>query len=252
MPDKLEDKELRRYRRQIMLPEIGQQGQMKLKNARVLVVGIGGLGTPVLQYLTAAGVGFIGIADDDSVDETNLQRQVLFGNKDLGKLKAIIARERLGILNPDVQIEIYNVRITKDNILDILDLYDLVVDGTDNFETRYLINDACVIKKLPWVYGAIYKFEGQVSVFNYMDGPTYRCLYPEAPAKGSYRVAEESGILGVLPGLVGSYQASETIKIITGFGKSLSGTLLSINILENSFHTATIDPVPKNKRISGL
>ena len=248
----LSDKELRRYGKQIVLPEIGKEGQLLLKKARVLVVGVGGLGTPVLQYLTAAGVGHIGIVDNDTVAENNLQRQILFGNKDLGKLKAIIARERLAVLNNLVDFKIHNVRLSSGNILDIFGNYDIVVDATDNFPVRYLINDACIIKKIPWIHGAIYRYEGQLSVFNYRNGPTYRCLYPEVPAEGSYMDPAESGMLGVLPGMIGCYQASEAIKVITGFGDVLSGILMSIDIQNNSIQTFTIHPVAKNKQIKSL
>ena len=248
----LDDMELRRYGKQIMLPEIGEKGQLLLKQARVLVIGAGGLGTPVLQYLTTAGVGHIGIVDDDTVTETNLQRQILFGNKDLGKLKAIIAGERLTILNTLVDFKIYNVRLNKSNILNIFQNYDIVVDATDNYPAHYLINDACVIMKIPWVYGAICKYEGQLSVFNYRNGPTFRCLYPEVPAEGICKDPLESGLLGVLPGMIGCYQANETLKIITGFGDVLSGILMSIDIQNNSIQTFTIRPVAKNMQIRNL
>lgn len=248
----LSDKELRRYQRQIILPEIGEAGQQKLKDSRVLVIGVGGLGTPILQYLSAGGVGHIGIVDFDMVAESNLQRQILFGIKDLGKLKAIIARKRLTVLNPDIDFEIYNLRINTDNILKIIDGYDLVFDATDNFPTRYLINDACVITGKPWVYGAISSFEGQVSVFNYKNGPTFRCLYPEFPKEGSYIPAEESGLLGILPGMIGCYQASEAIKILADFGESLSGKLLIVNIKNNFFQKFEIPNNPENKEIKNL
>lgn len=250
--DRLTDRELRRYHRQIILPGIGEDGQEKLKKSRVLVIGVGGLGTPILQYLSAGGVGRIGIVDNDMVVESNLQRQILFGSKDLGKLKAIIARNRLSALNTDVDFEIYNIRITPDNILRIIRDYDLVFDATDNFSTRYLINDACVILGKTWIYGAISVFEGQVSVFNYKDGPTLRCLFPHPPSKGSYRPAEESGLLGVLPGMIGCYQASEAIKVITGYGDLLSGKLLTVNIKTNTFRIFEIPPVSKNRKITTL
>jgi len=235
-----------------MLPEIGEQGQLKLKQSRILVVGVGGLGTPILQYLSAGGVGHIGIVDHDMVDESNLQRQIFFGSNDLGKLKAVIARKRLSALNPGNHYEIYNLRITQKNILKIIGEYDLVLDATDNFSTRYLINDACVILKKTWIYGAVYVFEGQVSVFNHNGGPTLRCLYPEPPAEGSYRPAEESGLLGVLPGMIGCYQASEAIKVITGYGDLLSGKLLTVNIKNNSFRTFKIPVVKENRAITKL
>jgi adenylyltransferase/sulfurtransferase len=235
-----------------MLPEIGQEGQVKLKNSRVLVIGVGGLGTPVLQYLSAGGVGHIGIVDDDLVDESNLQRQILFGSNDLGKLKAIIAKQRLSALCPDVEFEIYNLRITPDNALRIIGDYDLVFDATDNFPTRYLINDACVIAGKCWVYGAIYRFEGQVAVFNYNGGSTFRCLYPEQPAEGTYIPADETGLLGMLPGMIGCYQASEAIKVITGYGEVLSGKMLTVNIKTNTFKIFEIPPVRENRNITQL
>ena len=248
----LSDKELRRYHRQIQLPEIGMEGQQKLRESRVLIIGIGGLGTPILQYLSAGGVGHIGIVDHDMVDESNLQRQILFGSKDLGKLKAIVAKERISALNPDIHLEIYNLRIRPGNILSILKDYDLVFDATDNFSTRYLINDACVILNKPWIYGGIYTLLGQVSVFNYKEGPTFRCLYPTSPSGDSFKPVEESGLLGVLPGMIGCYQASEAIKIITGYGESLSGKLLLINLKTNAFETFEIPVIETNKKISLL
>jgi molybdopterin/thiamine biosynthesis adenylyltransferase len=247
--DRLSDRELRRYQKQIELPGIGEEGQLKLKKSKVLVIGVGGLGTPILQYLSAGGVGVIGILDNDMVVESNLQRQILFGSKDLGKLKAIIARERLCVLNPECEFRIINLRINRDNALKIMGDYDLVFDATDNFATRYLINDACVILGKPWIYGAIQSFEGQVSVFNYLGGPTLRCLFPDPPRKGTYRPAEESGLLGVLPGMVGCYQASEAIKVLTGYGDVLSGRLLTIDIRTNTFRLFEIPLIPKNREI---
>jgi adenylyltransferase/sulfurtransferase len=248
----LSGRELRRYHRQIILPEIGEEGQSKLKSSRVLVIGVGGLGTPILQYLSAGGIGHIGIVDHDMVAEGNLQRQILFGVKDLGKLKAIIARKRLSVLNPDIDFEIYNLKINQENILRIISDYDLVFDATDNFSTRYLINDACVLSGKPWVYGAISVFEGQVSVFNYDGGPTFRCLFPDQPAENSYQEAGQSGLLGVLPGMIGCYQASEAIKIITGFGEILSGTLLIVDIKTNTFSRFRIPVVEENKKITSF
>ncbi len=250
--DQLSQKEQRRYKRQIMLPEIGEAGQIQLKNSRVLVIGVGGLGTPILQYLSAGGIGHIGIVDNDQVNESNLQCQILFGVKDLGKLKSIIAKERLSKLNPDINFEIFNFRLGKKNIQQLVKDHDLVFDATDNFSTRYLINDACVVEGKTWIYGAVYKYEGQLSVFNYKDGPTLRCLYPDPPEPGSYMEAEESGLLGVLPGMVGCYQAIEAIKIITGFGDVLSGKLLTINIKTNTFQTYNIPVMAKNKNLTGL
>jgi adenylyltransferase/sulfurtransferase len=246
------DKERRRYQRQIMLPEFGEAGQLRMKQARILVIGVGGLGTPILQYMSAGGVGHIGIVDHDMVDESNLQRQILFGIKDLGKLKSIIARERLSRLNPDVEFAIYNVKISKKNILGIIMDYDLIFDATDNFITRYLINDACVIADKTWVYGAVYKYDGQLTVFNYKGGPTLRCLFPDMPATGSYLEPEESGLLGVLPGMIGCYQATEAIKIITGSDDILSGKLLAINIKTHTFNTHSIPVIEGNKTITSL
>ena len=250
--DRLSDRELRRYQRQIVIPEIGEKGQLKLKQARILIIGVGGLGTPILQYLSAGGVGHIGVVDHDMVDESNLQRQILFGSKDLGKLKAIIARERICALNPDIGFEIHNLQINPENILQIIKDYDLVFDATDNFSTRYLINDACVISGKTWIYGGIFSYEGQVAAFNHQGGPTLRCLYPEPPPRGSYQPAEEGGLLGVLPGMVGCYQASEAIKILTGYGEVLSGKLLTINIKTNTFRIFEIPPIKKNKDIARL
>jgi sulfur-carrier protein adenylyltransferase/sulfurtransferase len=200
------------------------------------VVGAGGLGCPVLQYLTAAGVGTIGIVDDDRVDASNLQRQVLYATDEVGQYKADVAARKLRAQNPFIRLKPYLTRLTKDNALEIMRDYDLVVDGTDNFATRYLINDACVLLNKPLVYGAIYKFEGQVSVFNYTApdgtaGPTYRCLFPDPPAAGSVPNCAEIGVLGILPGIIGTYQANEVIKVITGIGKTLSGELLMIDLL---------------------
>lgn len=217
-----------RYNRHIILPEVGVPGQEKLKAAKVLVIGAGGLGCPVLQYLAAAGVGTIGIADDDVISESNLQRQVLYASADIGKPKVIVATEKLRLLNPFIVIKSYNLRINAANAAEIVSGFDVVVDGSDNFSTRYIINDVCVKANKPLVFGAVHKFEGQVSVFNYRGGPTYRCLFPEA---GDTPSCAEAGVLGVLPGITGCIQANETIKIITGIGKVLSGRLLTVNAL---------------------
>lgn len=230
----LTDKEKYRYSRHILLDKVGEMGQQKLKAAKVLVIGAGGLGCPVLQYLTAAGVGTIGVIDFDVVDETNLQRQILFTIHDIGKNKAIVAKERLELLNPFVKFEVYPKKLTPKNALEIFKHYDVVVDGTDNFSTRYLVNDACVISNKPLVYGAIYKFEGQVSVFNYQGGPTYRCLFPEPPKAGSVPNCSDVGVLGVLPGLIGTQQANEVLKIILEIGTPLSGKLLMYDALQSS------------------
>ena len=243
----LSKRELRRYGRQIMLPEIGNEGQEKLKNASVTVVGAGGLGCPVLQYLAAAGVGKITIAEFDTVDEGNLQRQVLYGSDDLGKLKSIIAAKRLEQLNDLVKTERINLRIEASNALTVLNGSDIIVDATDNYTTRYIINDACVILNKPMVHGAIYKYEGQVSVFNYKGGATYRCYNPFVK-ESTYRNPFPSviGLMGVLPGITGSLMANEVIKIITGTGDVLSGKVLIFNIFSYSFNILNVKNMPEN------
>lgn len=230
----LKGEELKRYSRQIILPEIGITGQEKLKAAKVLIIGAGGLGCPVLQYLAAAGVGEIGIVDDDTVDISNLHRQILYGVNDVGGLKAVLAKEKLGLLNPHTFITAYPVRFTPGNAEDICRGYDLVIDGSDNFGTRYLVNDTCVALNKPLVFGSIFKFEGHVSVFNYQDGPDYRAVFPEAPPADEVPNCAGIGVLGVLPGIIGTYMATEAIKIICGIGKTLSGKLMTINVLDNS------------------
>ena len=229
---------MNRYNRHIILSEIGQKGQDKLSNAKVLVVGAGGLGCPVLQYLTAAGIGTIGIIDFDVVEESNLQRQVLFGTSSLGKSKAIAAKERLMDLNNTITIHAYSEKLTHKNAIELFKDYDIIVDGTDNFATRYLINDASLITNKPLVYGAIYKFEGQVAVFNYQKGPSYRCLFPTPPKEGAIPNCSEIGVLGVLPGIIGSMQATEVLKIILRLGDILSGKLFCYNALTT--HTTTL------------
>lgn len=249
----LSERELRRYSRQIMIPGLGVAGQEMLKKSKVLVVGAGGLGCPVLQYLAAAGVGKIAFAEFDMVSETNLQRQILYGSDDLGKLKSIIAKNRLEHLNSLVEFEIFNLRIDAGNSLHILKDFDVIVDATDNIETRYIINDTCVILDKPMVHGAIYKFEGGVSVFNYKGGPTYRCFNPSANEPGFKNPSPgEVGLFGVLPGITGSIMANETIKIITGLGNILSGKVLLFNILNYSFHILTVKNIPENHNIREL
>ena len=230
----LTEKEKYRYSRHLLLDKVGEDGQEKLKAAKVLVIGAGGLGCPILQYLTAAGVGTIGIIDFDTVDETNLQRQVLFTKDDIGKNKALIAASRLNQLNEFVNFNIHAEKLTNANALGLFVDYDIIVDGTDNFSTRYLVNDACVLADRPLVYGAIYKFEGQVSVFNYKGGPTYRCLFPEPPEAGVVPNCSEIGVIGVLPGLIGTQQANEVIKLILGIGEPLSGKLAVYDALQAS------------------
>ena len=222
-----------RYARQIALNEVGESGQQKLLNAKVLVIGAGGLGCPALQYLAAAGVGTIGIVDGDTVDESNLQRQILYTTSDLGSLKVEVAKERLNALNPAVSITIYPENLHAENAMEIIQDYDLVMDGTDNLAARYLVNDACVKLNKPFVYGAIHKFEGQVSVFNFNGGPTYRCLFPENPQQNQIPNCEELGVLGVLPGVIGTLQATEINKLILVVVEPLSGKLKINNILTN-------------------
>ena len=224
-------KEQQQYNRHLILNEIGTEGQEKLKSAKVLMIGAGGLGCPVLQYLAAAGVGTIGIIDHDRIDITNLQRQVLFTHQDIGAYKANVAANRLSQLNPFITFQTYTERLTPSNTIKLFESYDIIVDGTDNFSTRYLINDAAILCKKPVVFGSIHKFEGQVSVFNFQNGPTYRCLYPTAPQADQSPNCSAIGVLGILPGLIGCFQANEVIKLITQKGQPLSGKLLMYNAL---------------------
>jgi adenylyltransferase/sulfurtransferase len=218
-----------RYNRHIILSDVVQHGQDKLSMAKVLVIGAGGLGCPILQYLAAAGIGALGIIDFDDVDLSNLQRQILFGTESLGTNKAKAAKKRLEDLNPTIHIEAIDERLTSRNAIDLFYRYDIIVDGTDNFVTRYLVNDAAILTNKPFVYGAIYKFEGQVSVFNFKNGPSYRCLFPNTPNEGSVANCSEVGVLGVLPGIIGTMMANEVIKIILEFDHVLSGKLLCYN-----------------------
>ena len=251
-PETLSAAETHRYSRHLLLPEIGALGQLKLKAAKVLVVGCGGLGCPVLQYLAAAGVGTLGLLDFDTVDESNLQRQVLYATADVGQPKALAAAARLGAQNPFIELVPHQLALTTTNALGLLAGYDLVVDCSDNFATRYLVNDACVVLGKPLVYGAIFKFDGQVSVFNYQHGPTYRCLYPEPPAPGEAPSCAEIGVLGVLPGLVGTLQATEVLKLLTGIGEVLSGRLLVIDALGMRFQTLRFRAVPAEQQRTAL
>jgi len=228
------NEELKRYSRQISLPEIGLSGQEKLKQARVLMIGAGGLGCPVLQYLVGAGVGKIGIVDDDHVDISNLHRQILFSTEDVGSLKATTAKRKLEQLNPHAEITAYPARFTAEDAKSLCADYDLLIDGSDNFETRYLVNDTAVALNKPLVFGSILKFEGQVSVFNYQGGPDYRDVFPEPPSAADVPNCAEAGVLGVLPGIMGSYMANEAVKIICGIGEVLSGQLLLMNTLDNT------------------
>jgi sulfur-carrier protein adenylyltransferase/sulfurtransferase len=236
--------EIQRYSRHLILPDVGVAGQQKLKAARVLTVGAGGLGSPVALYLAAAGVGTLGVIDFDVVDVSNLQRQILHGTKDVGRSKLESARARLHDLNPHVQVETYETRLTSANALEIIGGYDIVVDGTDNFATRYLTNDACVLLGKPNVYGSIFRFEGQASVFGMADGPCYRCLFPEPPPPGSVPSCAEGGVFGVLPGIVGTIQATETIKLILGIGETLAGRLLLIDAQSMQFRAMTLRKDP--------
>lgn len=237
---KLDNREKNRYSRHLLLKEVGEAGQEKLKAARVLVVGAGGLGCPVLQYLTAAGVGTIGIIDFDTVEATNLHRQVLFNDSMIGQNKASTAKKILSGQNPLINIYAYDYKLTSENALEIINTYDLIVDGSDNFSTRYLVNDACVILEKPFVYGAIYRFEGQVSVFNYRNGPSYRCLFPEIHKGAEIPNCAEAGVIGILPGIIGALQANEVLKIILNIGKPLSGKILFYNSLTNESNRITI------------
>ena len=227
--------EIKRYSRHLIMPEVAVDGQLKLKAARVLMIGTGGLGAPAGLYLTAAGVGTIGLVDFDVVDYSNLQRQVTFGTRDVGRSKLQAAHERLHDLNPEVNFVLHETKLTSDNALEIIADYDIVVDGTDNFPTRYLVNDACVLLGKPYVYGSIFRFEGQLTVFAAPGGPCYRCLYPAPPPPGLVPSCAEGGVLGVLPGIVGAIQANETIKWILGAGESLVGRLLLFDALKMRF-----------------
>ncbi|HVB55520.1 MAG TPA: molybdopterin-synthase adenylyltransferase MoeB [Candidatus Acidoferrales bacterium] len=234
-PAALTNDEVLRYSRHLIMPEVGMEGQLKLKQAKVLCIGAGGLGAPVGLYLAAAGVGRIGLVDFDSVDFTNLQRQVLFGSSDVGRPKIEAAAERLRTLNPAIQIDSLETRLSSDNALDLFKDYDIIVDGTDNFPTRYLVNDACVLLGKPNVYGSIFRFEGQITIFSYPGGPCYRCLYPEPPPPGLVPSCAEGGVLGVLPGIVGTIQTAETLKLILGKGDPLIGRLLLFDALAMKF-----------------
>ena len=236
---------MERYDRHIRLAAIGKQGQDRLLSAKVIVIGAGGLGCPVLQYLAAAGVGTLGIMDDDVVALSNLQRQILFRTSDIGKPKVKVAKKHLLALNPEIQINAYNERLSPQNALERLKYYDLIVDGTDNFEARYWINDAAILLEKPVVYGAIYKFEGQVAVFNHQQGPSYRCLFPTPPNQASIPNCEEIGVLGVLPGIIGTLQANEVLKILLNMGTPLSGKVLCYNTLT---HKQIVLDLPKNEQ----
>jgi adenylyltransferase/sulfurtransferase len=231
----LTHEEIKRYSRHLLIPEVGLEGQKKLKASSVLVVGTGGLGSPVSMYLAAAGIGKIGLVDYDVVDYSNLQRQIIHGSSTLGKLKVDSAKDRLLDINPDIEIKVYNELFTSANAMEIAKEYDIIVDGTDNFPTRYLINDVCVMLGIPNVYGSIFRFDGQISVFDAEGGPCYRCIFPEPPPPGLVPSCAEGGVLGVLPGTVGTLQATEAIKVLLGIGTTLKGKMLLYNALDMSF-----------------
>ncbi len=231
----LNQDEIRRYSRHLVMPEVGREGQERLKTARVLVVGVGGLGSPVAMYLAAAGIGKLGLVEFDRVEESNLQRQVLFGQSDIGRPKIEVAQERLREINPLIEVTAHPARIDSSNAMTLLNDYDVVVDGSDNFPTRYLVNDACVLAGKPNVYGSIFRFEGQISVFWGAQGPCYRCLFPEPPPPGLVPSCAEGGVLGVLPGIIGSLQANEAIKLVLGIGESLVGRLVIFDALSLRF-----------------
>ena len=233
-----------RYGRQIMLPEIGVEGQARIKNAKILLIGAGGLGSPLALYLIAAGVGEIGLVDHDVVDVSNLQRQILYTSEDIGQPKVTCAKKRLEALNPDAKINAYQTRLTEQNALELIKDYDLVIDGTDNFETRFLVNDACVFLKKPNIYASIFRFEGQATVFGMEGGPCYRCLYPEPPPAGLVPSCSEIGVLGILPGIMACIQATEAIKLITGIGENLSGRLVTYDALTMKFQELALEKDP--------
>ncbi len=239
--------EILRYSRHLLIPEVGLEGQRKLKAAAVLIIGTGGLGSPTALYLAAAGVGRIGLVDYDVVDASNLQRQVIHGTSGIGKLKVESARQRLLDLNPDIQVDVYNEPFTSANALQIAANYDLIIDGTDNFPTRYLTNDVCVLLGKPNVYGSIYRFDGQVSVFDARRGPCYRCLFPEPPPPGLVPSCAEGGVLGILPGTIGTLQATEALKILLEIGEPLIGRLLLYNALDSSFEFVRLKKNPNCK-----
>ncbi len=244
--------EYARYSRHLILPEVGLEGQKRLKAASVLCVGTGGLGSPLLLYLAAAGIGRIGIVDFDVVDHSNLQRQVIHGTSWVGKPKIESAKNRIHEINPYCQVDLYNTALSAANALDIIRPYDIVVDGTDNFPTRYLVNDACVLLDKPNVYGSIFRFEGQATVFNYQGGPNYRDLYPEPPPPGMVPSCAEGGVLGILPGIIGVIQATETVKIVLGKGTTLSGRLVLYDALEMKFRELKLRPNPVRPIIEEL
>ena len=245
VPQSLTPEQRNRYQRHLLLPEVGEVGQLKLLESKVLLLGAGGLGSPAALYLAAAGVGTLGVIDMDVVDASNLQRQVLHNMDRIGERKVDSAKKTLTTLNSDVNVVTYDTRLGADNVLNIIDGYDIIVDGTDNFPTRYLVNDASLLKEIPVVYGAIFRFEGQVSVFHPYVGPCYRCLLPEPPPADQAPSCAEAGVLGVLPGIIGSLQAMEAIKLLLGLGDSLAGRLLTYDALETSFRAFKVRRDPE-------
>jgi len=241
----LSQEEVLRYSRHLIMPEVGVEGQEKLKNASILLIGCGGLGSPLGLYLSAAGIGRLGLVDFDLIDFTNLQRQVMFGTQDVGRPKAEVAKERIGQINPNVQVTVYREKFTAENAMKIIKDYDIVIDGTDNFPTRYLVNDACVFLKKPNVYGSIFRFEGQATIFWGEKGPCYRCLYPEPPPPGMVPSCAEGGVLGILPGIIGLLQATEAIKLILGKGDPMIGRLLLFNALDMKFREVKLQKDPE-------
>ncbi|MUH35859.1 sulfurtransferase [Zobellia amurskyensis] len=241
-----------RYDRQTILKEFGMEAQLKLQSAKVLVIGAGGLGVPVLTYLNAMGVGTLGIVDNDIVSLSNLHRQVLYSESDVNKSKVAVAVQKLKEQNSETNIISFEMFLTCENALEIIAGYDVVVDASDNFPTRYLVNDACVILNKPFVYGALHSFEGQVSVFNFKGGPTYRCLFPEMPKSDEVPNCNENGVLGIVPGIIGNFQALETVKIITGIGETLSGKLLLFDGLSSTFQKIRFAANPENLKINAL
>ncbi|MFQ5560443.1 MAG: molybdopterin-synthase adenylyltransferase MoeB [Nitrospinota bacterium] len=238
------EEQIYRYSRHIILPEVGGKGQKKLLGARVLLLGAGGLGSPIALYLAAAGIGNLGIIDFDVVDMSNLQRQIIHSMADVGKQKGVSAKESIRAMNPDVNVEVFEEKLSSENIFSIIENYDIIVDGCDNFPTRYLINDACVMKNKTNIHGSIFRFEGQVTVFKHNEGPCYRCLYPEPPPPGMTPSCQEAGVLGVLPGIIGTLQAVEVIKQIMGNGKSLVGRLMLYNALDAEFRQVRLRKNP--------
>ena len=240
----LSQEEILRYSRHLIMPEVGVEGQEKLKNASILLIGCGGLGSPLAMYLSAAGVGRLGLVDFDVTDFTNLQRQVAFGTQDVGRPKVEATKDRIGQINPNVQVTTYREKLSSENVMTLFKDYDIIIDGTDNFPTRYLVNDACVFLKKPNIYGSIFRFEGQATVFGAPNGPCYRCLYPEPPPPGMVPSCAEGGVLGILPGTIGLIQATEAVKLILGKGEPLIGRLLLYNALDMKFREVKIQKDP--------